>query len=176
MRKIWEVSRRRFLALLAAGGLRVTAASGVPATPASGFRVLDTRQVEALEAITEQIIPADTDPGARETGVVRYIDRVLAGEQREKRALYAAGLAGANETSAAMFGRDFVKLTFDQQTMVLKAIERGEVKGESWKQVSGAQFFSMIWTHTLEGFYGPPSHGGNKNHASWKMIGYPIEH
>jgi hypothetical protein len=28
--------------------------------------------------------------------------------------------------------------------------------------------------HTMLGFYGAPSHGGNRNEVSWKMLG--IEH
>jgi hypothetical protein len=31
----------------------------------------------------------------------------------------------------------------------------------------------MLWGHVLEGFYGPPEEGGNKNYASWKMLGFP---
>lgn len=177
MRKIWELSRRRFLRLLGAVGLfRSAAPVGLiratsSATPAPGFRVLDARQVATLEAIAEQIVPADADPGARDAGVVHYIDRVLAGEQRAKRPLYTAGLAGADETARAMFGRDFARLEFGRQTAVLKAIEQGQ--GEAWKKFSSAQFFSVVWTHVLEGFYGPPEHGGNKNYASWKMVGFP---
>jgi len=29
------------------------------------------------------------------------------------------------------------------------------------------------WNRVLEGFYGPPEHGGNKDYASWKMVGSP---
>ncbi len=179
MRNVWELSRRRFLRLLATFGL-VSAAeplaqaeSHAPPSPAPGYRALDARQVATLEAVAEQIVPADQDPGAREAGVVHYLDRVLAGEQRSKKPLYVAGLAGTDEASRAMFGRDFAKLSFDQQTAVLKAIERGEAPGETWKKVSSTEFFATVWNHVLEGFYGPPEHGGNKNFVSWKMVGFP---
>lgn len=179
MRKIWELSRRRFLWLLSMFGVvRATqplvSAGALPApTPAPGYRVLNAHQVATLEAIADQIIPNDQDPGAREAGAVRYIDRVLAGEQRSKRPLYTAAIAGTDETSREMFGRVFIQLEFDQQTAVLRAIERGEARGESWKKLSSANFFSTVWNHVLEGFYGPPSHGGNKDFVSWKMVGFP---
>lgn len=176
MKRIWEVSRRRFLWLLSALGLvrAIPAlASGETEKPAPGYRVLTRHQVARLEAIAEQIIPADSDPGARDAGTVIYIDRVLSGEQRSRLPLYIAGLAGADETSQAMFHKQFVELAFDQQTAVLKAIEGGKALGHTWKKVSSTQFFSTVWMHVLEGFYGPPGHGGNKNYASWKMVGFP---
>ncbi len=177
MRKIWEISRRRFLWLLSAVGLasarRLLGREPAHTTPAPGFLWLNAHQVECLEAIGEQIIPADQDPGARDAGVVHYIDRVLAHEQRSKQPLYAAGLAGTDETSRAMFGKDFARLPFENQSAVLTAIEQGKAEGEAWKKLSSAQFFTTVWNHVLEGFYGPPSHGGNKNYASWKMVGFP---
>jgi gluconate 2-dehydrogenase gamma chain len=137
------------------------------------FLSLTARQAETLGALAEQIVPADTDPGAREADVVHYIDRVLAGEQAPKRPLYDAGLEGVNQSSQLMLGRDFIQLSFQEQTTVLKAIEQGQCPGEIWKTVSSQEFFQMLWSHVLEGFYGSPDKGGNKNYASWKMIGFP---
>ncbi len=179
MRKIWEISRRRFLGLLSALGLMRAsapiasiAASPAPA-PAPEFRVLTAPQVALLEAIAEQIIPRDQDPGAREAGAVHYIDRVLAGEQSYRMPLYVAGLEALDRSSQAMFGASFIRLSFDQQTAVLKAVEQGKAPGEMWKKVSSMDFFATVWNHVLEGFYGPPEHGGNKDYASWKMVGFP---
>lgn len=179
MREIWELSRRQFLWLLSALGLAhfvkpLPASPHPKPVPASGYRVLTSREVAVLEAIADQIIPPDQDPGGREAGAVVYIDRVLAGEQRNKRPLYTAGVTGTDETSRAMFARDFTKLEFDQQTAVLQAIEKGAAQGETWKKTSSAQFFSTVWLHVLEGFYGPPDHGGNKDYTSWKMVGFPM--
>jgi len=72
-----------------------------------------------------------------------------------------------------MFGRAFVDLPFDQQTSVLKAVEQGKASPEIWKKVSSTEFFTLVWNHVLEGFYGSPVHGGNKNYVSWKMVGFP---
>jgi gluconate 2-dehydrogenase gamma chain len=32
-------------------------------------------------------------------------------------------------------------------------------------------FFEMVRDHTLEGYYGSPRHGGNRDELSWKMLG-----
>jgi len=184
-----EPSRRKFLELVGALGLPSV---GLPAgSPQQGGElsqgsggsdpsiskpehlVLTTHQTEILEALAEQIVPMDADPGARDVGVVKYIKSVLAGDQASKQPLYAAGLEGVDQTSRLMFGRDFVRLSFQEQTSVLKAIEKGEGPAEIWKTVSSQQFFLTLWNHVLEGFYGPPEQGGNRNYASWKMLGFP---
>jgi gluconate 2-dehydrogenase gamma chain len=180
MEKMWEVTRRKFLGLLSATGLfQVSRPAAGPrsfgAAPrvAPGYKVLSPAQVATLEAMAEQIIPADQDPGAREAGVVHYIDNVLAGYQSEKLPLYAAGLEGTDETSRLLYGHNFAKLAFARQTAVLKSLEQGDAPGEIWRSYSSREFFAMLWGHVLEGFYGPPSEGGNRNYASWKMVGFP---
>jgi gluconate 2-dehydrogenase gamma chain len=183
MGKAWDVSRRHFLGLLGMAGFSTatTPLSSVTASrpddsarvPATGMKILTARQVATLEAVAEQIIPRDSDPGAKEAGAVNYIDGVLAGYQSERQPLYAAGIEGIDETSQLIFGRNFVDLEFNQQTRVLKSLEDGSAQGEIWKSVSSQEFFALVWNHVLEGFYGPPSHGGNKDYASWKMVGFP---
>jgi len=181
-----EPSRRQFLELVGALGLPSVALSadsggqGKQKTPASlsaksepKLLVLTAHQTETLGALAEHIVPKDSDPGARDAGAVEYIERVLAGNQAFKLPLYAAGLEGVDQTSRLMFGGDFVRLPFQEQTSVLKAIESGEGPAEIWKTVSSQEFFRLLWNHVLEGFYGPPEEGGNKDYASWKMIGFP---
>ncbi len=178
MPKEWDVSRRKFLGIagaapwLGAGVPPVDA--GAPAKlAAAGYKVLKPAQAAMLGAIADQIIPADQDPGAREAGAVRYIDNVLAREQSDKLPLYAAGLEGLEQTTELLFGRGFVKLSLDQQTALLKSLEDGSAQGQVWRSVSSREFLALVWRHVLEGFYGPPEHGGNKGYASWKMVGFP---
>ncbi len=32
-------------------------------------------------------------------------------------------------------------------------------------------FFDLVRGHTLEGYYGSPRHGGNRDAVSWRMLG-----
>ena len=32
-------------------------------------------------------------------------------------------------------------------------------------------FFELVRKHTLEGYYGSPRHGGNRDAVSWRMLG-----
>src|SRR4051794_33668427 len=62
-------------------------------TPSAGMKFFTPEQAREVEAIAEQIIPSDElGPGAREAGVVAFIDLVLASFEREKQAVYRDGL------------------------------------------------------------------------------------
>ena len=37
----------------------------------------------------------------------------------------------------------------------------------------GRQFFEALLNLVMEGFFADPIYGGNRNMASWKMVGYP---
>src|SRR5688572_18612327 len=62
-------------------------------TPSAGLKFFTAAQAREVEAIAAQIIPADElGPGAREAGVLRFIDLVLASFERENQPEYRAGL------------------------------------------------------------------------------------
>jgi gluconate 2-dehydrogenase gamma chain len=132
-------------------------------------------EATVIEAIAEQIIPADQDAGAREANVVTYIDRQLASVFEEHQQIYHRGIAGVQQTSTIMFEGDFESLEWAQQTEVLKTLENGEAAGSVWEAVSARSFFELVRDHTMQGFYGSPRHGGNRGFASFRMIGidYP---
>ena len=92
-----KVRRRRFLQ---AGATAAAAAATVSCnSEKSPWRFFTIAEVRTLEAICEQIVPADADPGARQAGVVFFIDRQLMGFHRTFREAYRFGLAGIEETS-----------------------------------------------------------------------------
>jgi len=74
-----------------------------------------------------------------------------------------------------MFGKPFEELSWPDQTRLLQAMESGKVPKDIWSDPSSRDFFGMLRDHTMQGFYGSPRHGGNKNYASYKMLGieYP---
>ena len=39
--------------------------------------------------------------------------------------------------------------------------------------LSSRAFFARLLAMTMEGFFGDPIYGGNRNKASWKMLGFP---
>jgi gluconate 2-dehydrogenase gamma chain len=176
-------TRRKVLtiaAVTAAG-----AATGVVVSPAlnragnptrvSRWRILGDAEASLLDAICEQIIPADQDPGARQAGVVNFIDLQLAGPYRRFQERYRQGLSSLQATCQALHQKPFEQLAWDQQTALLKSLEAGKAPKAYWRQVSSGEFFRMVVSHTMQGFYGSPRHGGNRDYVSYRMLGleYP---
>ncbi len=139
------------------------------------WRFFTEAEGATLSAICNQIIPADQDPGAVSAGVPNFIDKQLSGFYRRHQAAYRSGLAGVQETSRAMFGAGFEELNWDNQIALLKSLESGKAKGGAWKSQSPRAFFQLIRDHTMQGFYGSPRHGGNRDYVSYRMLGidYP---
>jgi len=139
------------------------------------WRFFADAEATVVEAIAEQIIPADQDAGARDANVVSYIDRQLASVFRKHQETYRSGVAGVQQTSNIMFEEDFESLEWPQQAEVLKTLENEEAEGSIWETLSARSFFELIRNHTMQGFYGSPRHGGNRDLVSFRMIGidYP---
>ncbi len=121
----------------------------------------------------EQIIPGDQDPGAHRAGVVNFIDLQLTGFCKALRPSYRRGLAGVDQASRGMFGSRFVELAGAKQAAVLEAMETGQAPGEAWKDLPSKVFFSLVVSQTMQGFYGDPRHGGNREAVSWRMLRIP---
>jgi gluconate 2-dehydrogenase gamma chain len=170
MRNFSRITRRRFIQVTAAGA----AGSMVCCTTKkSQWRFFTMDEGQTVSAICERIIPTDQDPGAREAGVVNYIDLQLMGPYKRHRATYRRGIKGVEQTSLKMFGNRFTELSPERQDEVLKELEQGGAAGEAWQGLSSKDFFSLILSHTMQGFYGDPRHGGNRGRVSWKMLGLP---
>jgi gluconate 2-dehydrogenase gamma chain len=157
-----SLKRRKFLG----AGLSATAAGMLASCGRTGggpnWRFLTAAEASAVDAICEQIIPADTDPGARQAGVVNFIDLQLTKHHKRYQGAYRKGIAGVDAASRKRFGKPFVDLTSEQQIEILTDVENND-----------AEFFGLIRTHTMQGFYGDPRHGGNRGAVSWKMLGLP---
>jgi gluconate 2-dehydrogenase gamma chain len=129
----------------------------------SGWRFFSAAEAQTVEAICEQIIPADRDAGARQAGVVNYIDIQLTRHFKRYQKTYRQGIAAVDRASRAKFGKRFAELAADQQSEALIEVEE-----------NSRAFFDLILAHTRQGFYGDPRHGGNRGMASWKMVGLPF--
>lgn len=139
----------------------------IPLTTAK-HKFFTTGEATALVAVCEQIVPRDEYPGAKESGVVDYIDSLLSGRMgRFYRANYRRGLAVLEDVSLKRHGKNFAVLSWNDQNAILRDFESGTANGPS-----GKKFFSLVVAHTMEGYYGDPSHGGNRGGTSWKMINF----
>ncbi len=158
--------------VVAAGGLSVLPGR---ARRKERWRFFTAEEAAAVDAICEQIIPTDQDPGAVYAGVTNFIDKQLVGPYKRFQQAYRDGLRGVQETSRAMFDGRFEELAWERQTAVLKALESGKAEGVIWQTQDPRAFFELVRDHTMQGFYGSPRHGGNYDYVSYRMLGldYP---
>ena len=103
-----------------------------------GTTALDLHEMVTLGAITAQIIPTDETPGAREVGIVDFIDNRIKGVQAA-RERYQKGLREVDDASKTKFGSPFVELAANQQHDILQSMEQSD-------------FFKLVWRDTVEGF------------------------
>ena len=176
------VSRRTVLKLAAVSTVGV--ACGVGATAAitrwwssnpPTYRFFTAAEAALLIAICEQIIPRDDTPGATDAGVIFYIDRQLLGPLARHQQTYRLGLEAFGKTCQQVYQTQFEKLSFEKQTDALRLIESSKAPKELWGKLSPKSFFDLVLDHTRQGFYGSPRHGGNRDYASYRMLGlaYP---
>jgi gluconate 2-dehydrogenase gamma chain len=160
----------------AAAGVGSTAAiTRFGRTAAPRFRFFTEAEADLVIAICDQIIPGDDVPGATETGAIYYIDRQLCEVFVDRQPTYRRGLESFRKTCLQEYRRPFQELAGSEKILALRAIEAGEAPKELWGDPSPQEFFNVVLGHTMQSFYGSPRHGGNRDYASYRMLGldYP---
>ena len=185
-------TRRQFLANAGKVGVASAVVASVPGRalaagrPASLFSKSERR---TLRAAVARIVPSDGpgDWSAADVGADAYIAGLLAGprriysggpvrarfarfqplsrvkrigwsrEIRRLRKLYRSGLRGLDQQA----GGDFAAAPAAAQDAIL-----------TWLDDRGDPFFSALYDHTMEGVYGHPVYGGNRDYRAWKSFGY----
>lgn len=117
-----------------------------------------------VESLTAEIIPTTTTPGAKEAGVVHFIDRALTTFDKGNQLAYREGLTDINSKRAQMFpgSTTCATLTPDQRIALLKSIE-------------STPFFQLLRAHTILGFLADPIYGGNPA-GGYKTMGFEPAH
>ena|SRR5581483_673467 len=129
----------------------------------------DTRTITAL---TERLMPgAPGMPGATDAGVTNYIDLALAGFYEDQQYFYRAGLTQLDTHCKQTYGKEFRRLTPEQQDETVTALQQGKAPAFVWPTAQA--FFIRVRTHTMEGMFADPVYGGNKDFAGWRLVGFP---
>ncbi len=162
----------------AAATAESTTANTQPARTAPApvvYEQLTADEAGLLEAIADHLIPDDElGPGAVAAGAVVYIDRALGGALSGSRDGYRGGLAAFDRYCRASRGAPFRELSHVDQVSTLIDVESGAATGSGagFAGSSGA-FFGMIRSHLLQGTFGDPYYGGNRDFIGWDLIRYP---
>jgi gluconate 2-dehydrogenase gamma chain len=179
--------------LAQAGAPAPTAPPQASSAQATTYLFLNSEEAAFIEAAVARLIPADEKwPGALEAGVPNYIDKQLAGAWGAGERLYRSGPwhpgtpsqgyqlpftpAELFRTALAAINNElkvqspFAKMSAAEQDAYLHGLEAG---GKDLGGVPSNEFFAQLWESTLEGFFGDPVYGGNRDMVSWRMIGFP---
>jgi gluconate 2-dehydrogenase gamma chain len=189
-----SLSRRRFLShgisglssawitthwpavLSAADHARRAAQSAAPPK----FEFFSPEQAAEIDAIAARIIPTDGTPGAREAGVVYFIDRALTTFASDDQKTYKEGLPELQARVRELFPavERFSAATPEQQDEVLRSLDdHAPVPARPFRPRPAAQsFFETLRQHTIAGFLIDPDTGGNRDGVGWKVIGREREH
>jgi len=131
---------------------------------------LSAAEMRVLEAFIDRLIPADElGPGAVEAGVHVYIDGTLAEGAAAGLASFRDGLEGLDAYSQRLRGRAFADLPAAGRDAIIVQMENGTADGFA----NARAVFARIRTLTLEGMFGDPFYGGNRNFVGWDLIRYP---
>ena len=155
------------------------------ANPAAAkFEFFKPGQAAEVEAIASRIIPSDETPGAKEAGVVYFIDRALMTFASDSQAAYQEGLEEVQTILTEKFpgATKFSSATAEQQDAVLEALHSSKPRITSSRRnrpnSASQPFFETIRYHTIAGFLIEPDSDrrGNKDGVGWKVIGRENSH
>jgi gluconate 2-dehydrogenase gamma chain len=151
--------------VVALSGLAAARAVAAEAQSSTVLRFLSASEAATVDALAGQIIPTDETPGAREMGVVRFIDHALAGFLSPLAAGIRSGLADFETSCRAEHAgcEGFAALTVDQQIQWLRQVEH-------------TPFFVSLQQLTVLGALTMPAYGGNQDGLGWRLIGFADLH
>ncbi len=162
-----EISRRT---IIVSAALVPVAALAQQSTPTPTPTALSDAQLRLLAAFVDRIIPKDElGPSASESDVPIYINRALGDYLAGEKTAFIEGLEATDAFARRSQSQAFIELTPEKQDAVLTAMESGTAVGFE----NARAFFNRARRLTMEGMFGDPYYGGNKNFAGWDLIRYP---
>jgi gluconate 2-dehydrogenase gamma chain len=161
------VSRRAFLGAAGGAGVASWLRLGAPAAAliadaacaaraaGNGFSTLSPADAADLEAMAARIIPTTDTPGAREAGVIHFIDQAFAGAMSDSQPFVLGELSALNDSLEGRFAEHDAR----RQDEILERIEN-------------APLFQLVHMMTIFGFFSMSKYGGNRDHVGWDLIGF----
>ena len=148
------------------------------------FTPAEAREIAALACC---ILPSDATPGAREAGVIYFIDRALVTFALDDQKTYRQGLPEIQKRVTELFPGTtaFSAATPEQQDAVLESLDEAGSKSAprrprgGFRPSAAAQpLFEVLRLHTIAGFLIDPEadRKGNRGGVGWTLIGREPQH
>ena len=167
-----------------------------PAPASPGYAFLNLEEAAFVEALVDHMVPADElSPNGTDIGINIFIDRALAGAWGNgdrlymqgpwklgvpsqgyqlpltPAQLYRAGIAATNAYCRKTYSKSFDRLDEKQREEVLVGLSSAKITFDNGLPVR--DFWSTVYQTVMQGMFSDPIHGGNRNKAGWRMIGFP---
>jgi gluconate 2-dehydrogenase gamma chain len=181
--------RRQFLVLSAAsvGGVlvysldrrasRIFAQEKSTQTLKIPLRFFTEEEALIVAAAAARIFPTDdSGPGAKEAGVVIYIDRQLGGPWGRDRFRYTQGPFDENAPREFGYqGKATPRETYRDGLKALTGFDKlsPEEQDKKLHEIENTHFFDVLRQNTIEGMFSDPVHGGNVDMVGWQLVGFP---
>jgi gluconate 2-dehydrogenase gamma chain len=173
-----------------------TSTASTAALQEATYEFLNLEEAAFVEALVDHMVPADhLSPKGTDLGINVYIDRALAGAWGKgdrlymqgpwrqgvpnqgyqlpltPADLYRAGIAATNAHCQKTFGKLFDQIDAAQREQVLVGLSTAKIAFDDGPPVRA--FWGTLYQTVQEGMFADPIHGGNRNKAGWKMLGFP---
>jgi gluconate 2-dehydrogenase gamma chain len=130
----------------------------------------------AVAAAASRIFPSDeSGPGANEAGVVIYIDRQLGGPYGNDRYRYTQAPFSTGIPEQGYQGKATPREIYREGLPAIRGLHLKNVGEQDrlLREIEKTLFFQLLRTHTIEGMFCDPMHGGNAGMIGWQLIGFP---
>jgi hypothetical protein len=132
---------------------------------AAAFAALTPGEAREFETIAARILPTTDTPGAREAGVIWFMDKAFDSFGADYFGFAKEGMADFQMSIAERFpgAQKFSDLDESDQDKYLHSQEDSE-------------FFGLVRFLTVAGFFSMSKYGGNRDDIGWKLLGLDSQH
>lgn len=114
-------------------------------------------EFQAIEALSERIIPRSDTPGAKDAGVALLIDKAILAKPALAET-YRAGISDLNALAIGTYGPEFASLNEQQQIALLTPLSLDT-------NSSLGKFFTLVKDMTIDAYY--KTEAGLKTELGW---------
>ncbi len=164
LRTVSDSARRSLLVLSVPSLLMAGQQARAAQNDARGFVALNPNEAAEFEAIAARIMPSDETPGAREAGVIYFMDNVLDNENAETLPSLRKGLSDLQAVANTRFGSSLLNTLSDTSLDTLL------------REIEESSFFATMRYLTMAGMFASPNKGGNRNRTGWQVVGFEGNH
>jgi len=131
----------------------------------AAFTTLSQAEAREFEAIAARILPTTDTPGAREAGVIWFMDKAFGTFEAQHFQSAKEGLADFQAAVPESFpgAQKFSDLDEADQDRHLQTREKTD-------------FFKLMQAATVMGFFCMSKYGGNHDDIGWKLLGIDNQH